>query len=187
MKTRVTLAVAIGLIGFGTSLVHGQSPTGTTGTSPAALASASLVDTQGRGIGQAYLQQTPQGVLLKLELNKATPGIHALHVHDTGRCDRPSFESTGGHFNPGNREHGFLNPRGPHAGDLPNLAVPSSTELSVEYFLADVTIDPGPRSLVDGNGSAIVIHTGKDDYSTDPAGAAGARLACGAIVRAHAG
>jgi Cu-Zn family superoxide dismutase len=79
----------------------------------------------------------------------------------------------------------LLNPRGPHAGDLPNIEVPSTTQLSVEYFLADVTIEPGPRSLTDNNGSSIVIHAGKDDYATDPAGESGDRLACGPIVRSE--
>lgn len=161
---------------------HGQVPAGTAGTRPA-TASATLVDTQGRSVGQVHFQQGPHGVLLKLDLKNATPGVHGLHLHDVGRCERPSFESAGGHFNPSNRQHGFLNPRGPHAGDLPNIEVPATTHLSVESFLADVTIATGPQSLTDDNGSSIMIHTGKDDYATDPAGESGNRLACGQIVR----
>jgi superoxide dismutase, Cu-Zn family len=159
------------------------TPTGTTGTPTGATASANLVDTEGRSIGEARLQQTPHGILLKLDLRNATPGIHGLHIHDVGRCDRPSFESAGGHFNPSGRQHGFLNPRGPHAGDLPNIEVPTTTHHSVEYLVADVTLEPGTRSLLDTNGTAIVIHAGKDDYMSDPAGESGDRLACGQIVR----
>ena len=147
-----------------------------------ARARAPLMDAQGRSIGLADLQQTPHGVLLKLTLTNATPGIHALHIHDVGQCTRPSFDSAGGHFNPLGRQHGFLNPRGPHAGDLPNIEVPPSLRLSIEYMVEDVTLRPGPQSLLDGNGSAIVIHAGGDDYATDPAGHAGERLACGEIV-----
>src|SRR5688500_5136638 len=69
-----------------------QETTGTTGTA-AVTASASLIDTQGRAIGEVRLQQTPHGVLLKLDLKNATPGIHGLHVHEIGRCDAPSFRS----------------------------------------------------------------------------------------------
>jgi Cu-Zn family superoxide dismutase len=87
---------------------------------------------------------------------------------------------------PGGEVGGFLNPRGPHAGDLPNIEVPATTQLSVEYVIADVTLDPGPRSLLDSNGSALVIHSGKDDYLSDPAGESGDRLACGAIARSDA-
>jgi Cu-Zn family superoxide dismutase len=143
------------------------------------------MDMQRRNIGEARLQQTPRGVLLKLDLRNATPGVHGLHIHAVGRCDAPSFESAGAHFATSGRQHGFLSARGPHEGDLPNIEVPASTQLSVEYFIVDVTLDPGPHSLLDADGSAIVIHEGKDDYMTDPAGGSGDRLACGRIARAE--
>ena len=182
----MTLSFLIAVVVWTVSSVQGQTPAGTAGTRPAAAsASANLMDSEGRSVGGAVLRQAPNGVLLQLNLKNATPGVHGLHIHDVGRCDRPSFESAGNHFNPTNRQHGFLNPRGPHAGDLPNIEVPSSTELSSEYFLADVTLKPGAGTLLDANGSSIVVHTGKDDYSTDPAGESGERLACGPIVRAE--
>jgi superoxide dismutase, Cu-Zn family len=177
----LTLAAALGLLLCSPYVSQGQTR-GTTGNRPSVTASANLVDGEGRSVGQALLQQTPHGVLLKLDLKNTTPGIHGLHIHDVGRCDRPSFESAGGHFNPSGRQHGFLNPRGPHAGDLPNIEVPTTTQLSVEYLVSDVTVEPGPRSLLDNNGSTIVIHAGKDDYATEPAGESGDRLACGQIV-----
>jgi Cu-Zn family superoxide dismutase len=161
-----------------------QNPTATTG-SAAITATAGLIDTQRRAIGEARLQQTPRGVLVKLDLKNATPGIHGLHVHAVGRCDAPSFESAGGHFDTAGHQHGFLHPRGHHAGDLPNIEVPASTQHSVEHLVANVTLEPGPRTLLDADGSSIVIHTGKDDYLTDPAGNSGDRLACGRIVRAE--
>ena len=182
---RLTLAIGIGLIVYGTPAAQNQLPTGTAGVRPA-TASANLVDSEGRSFGQALLQQAPHGVLLKLDLKNATPGIHGLHLHDVGRCERPSFESAGGHFNPSNRQHGFMNPRGAHAGDLPNIEVPTTTQFSVEYFLPGVTIEAGPQSLTDNDGSSIVIHAGKDDYAADPAGESGDRLACGQIVRSGA-
>lgn len=154
--------------------------TGTTGSMPSAT--AVLMDGSGRGVGEARLQQTRHGVLLRLDLKNATPGVHGFHIHEVGRCDAPSFESAGGHFSPETRDHGFVNPSGPHAGDLPNIFVPSSKELSIEYLIPNLTLDPGPRSLLDANGSAIVIHADQDDYFSDPAGHAGDRLACGAIV-----
>jgi Cu-Zn family superoxide dismutase len=142
------------------------------------------MDAEGRPVGEAVLQsgQGP-GVLLKLHLTKVPPGIHGLHIHTTGRCDAPTFASAGGHFNPTNRRHGFLNPNGAHAGDLPNIEVPSNLQYSADYFVPEVTLQPGPRSLMDADGSAVVIHAGRDDYETDPAGDSGDRLACGPIVR----
>jgi Cu-Zn family superoxide dismutase len=165
---------------------QGQKPVGTSGAAGLPeMASAGLVDANGRGVGQALFQETAHGVLLTLELRNATPGVHGLHIHDVGRCDAPTFESAGGHFNPDHRAHGFLSSSGPHAGDLPNIYVPASTELSVDYLIPNVTLRPGPRSLLDANRSALVIHEGKDDYKTEPAGASGDRLACGVITGGH--
>ena len=178
---QLVLTAAFALAYSAISGAQGPAVSGTSGSMPSA--SAALVDGSGRGVGEARLQQTPHGVLLRLDLKNATPGVHGLHIHDVGRCDAPMFESAGGHFSPDKNVHGFLNPSGPHAGDLPNIVVPSSKELSLEYLIADVTLDPGPRSLLDANGSAIVIHADQDDYFSDPAGHAGNRLACGSIAR----
>lgn len=186
---RLMLPLLIALmcsVGWLTPSVEGQAPVGTSGPGSAASAGATLMDSQGRTIGQALLRQATGGVLLQIDLKNATPGIHGLHIHEVGRCDRPSFESAGGHFNPTNRQHGFLNPQGPHVGDLPNIEVPATTNLSVEYFVPGLTLDSGQQSALDANGSSIVIHSGKDDYGTEPAGESGDRLACGQIERSAA-
>jgi Cu-Zn family superoxide dismutase len=172
------LVISIAAIGSGA--FPAQTPVGTTGTQPSA--GALLVDEGGRSIGEARLQQTPHGVLLILDLRNATPGVHGMHIHEIGRCDAPTFESAGGHFDPSSRAHGFLNPRGPHAGDLPNIEVPTTQQLSAEYLVTGVTLDRGPQSLLDANGSALVIHSAKDDHMSDPAGDTGDRIACGPIV-----
>jgi Cu-Zn family superoxide dismutase len=152
------------------------------GSGPSVTASATLEDAHGRSIGKAQLRQTPHGVLLSVDLVNAPPGTHGLHVHEAGSCEGPSFKSAGGHYNPSGKQHGFLNPSGPHAGDLPNIEIPKTGQLSVEQFLADVTLEPGAKSLLDDNGSAIVLHSTQDDYASDPAGMAGDRLACGQIT-----
>ena len=108
--------------------------------------------------------------------------MRAFHIHETGRCD-PPFESAGGHLNPEGKKHGKDNPGGPHAGDLPNLEVPDSGRVKLQLDVKGVSIDGGPGALLDGDGAALVIHDGADDYKTDPAGNAGKRLACGVIHR----
>ncbi len=151
----------------------------------AELAKAALKDASGKAIGDVDLIQTPAGVLLKLSVKGLTPGEHAFHIHAVGKCDAP-FESAGPHFNPGNHKHGML--VGPaHAGDMPNLHVPQSGELSVDILNAAVTLEKGkPNSLFDNDGSALVIHAKADDYKTDPAGDAGGRIACGVIQESGA-
>jgi len=98
-----------------------------------------------------------------------------------GKCEPPSFDSAGPHFNPGNTHHGIMVGPG-HAGDAPNLHIPPIGELEVEMVDAAITIDMDkPNSVFHPDGTAVVIHGGKDDYMTDPAGNAGNRIACGVI------
>lgn len=160
-----------------------QKPSATTSTSASQMANAMLVDADGRNVGQARLQQTPHGVLLKLELKNVPAGVHAVHIHEVGRCDPPTFESAGAHVALPGRQHGFLATAGPHGGDLPNIEVPATKNLAVEHFVRDVTLEAGSATLLDADGSSIVIHAAKDDYVSDPAGNSGDRIACGRIVR----
>lgn len=144
-------------------------------------AAAELTSRDGQKVGRARLTDTPNGVLLTVNLTGAPAGEHAFHIHQVGRCDAPTFESAGGHLNPTGAQHGFLNAKGPHLGDLPNIHVPSSGQLTFEYLASDVLLRTGDRRLLDEDGAALVMHVKPDDYRTDPAGAAGDRVACGVI------
>lgn len=146
----------------------------------AQTAKASLKDQKGVDVGTVDLTQTPAGVLLRLSLKGAPAGEHAFHIHTVGKCE-PPFTSAGGHFNPGNHKHGLLVGAG-HAGDMPNLHIPSDGVLMVEILNTAVTLEKGkPNSVFHDGGTSIVIHAGKDDYKSDPAGNAGDRIACGII------
>jgi Cu-Zn family superoxide dismutase len=147
----------------------------------AQTAKAALKGGDGKDLGIAELTQTPAGVLLKLSVKGLPPGEHAFHVHAVGKCEAP-FTSAGGHFNPGNKKHGMMAAEGQHAGDMPNVHIPQSGDLVVEVLNAAITLEKGkPNSVFDADGSAIIIHAGKDDYKTDPTGEAGGRIACGVI------
>ena len=146
-------------------------------------ARATLHDAQGQEVGKATLEETPNGVLIALDVSNIPAGPHAFHIHAVGKCE-PPFKSAGGHFNPAHKQHGIENPKGMHAGDSPNLHVPASGKLETEVLATEVTLAGGKdNSLFDEDGSALVIHAGPDDYRSDPAGAAGPRIACGVITK----
>jgi Cu-Zn family superoxide dismutase len=149
----------------------------------AQTAIAILKDASGKEVGKADLTETPHGVLLKLSLKGFPAGERAFHIHAVGKCE-PPFTSAGGHFNPAGKKHGMSAADGAHAGDMPNLFVPASGDLTVEVVNPAISLVEGkPNSVFDADGSAIVIHAGPDDYKTDPTGNAGDRVACGIIVK----
>ena len=144
-------------------------------------AKATLKNADGKEVGTAALTQTPAGVLIRLTVNGLPPGERAFHIHGVGKCE-PPFTSAGPHFNPGGKKHGLMASEGHHAGDMPNLHVPANGEIVVEVLNPEVTLEKGkPGSLLGGQGTALVVHAGKDDYKSDPAGDAGGRIACGLI------
>jgi Cu-Zn family superoxide dismutase len=153
----------------------------TTFFADAQTASVVMKNGEGKEVGSVNLTQTTQGVLINASLKGLPPGEHAFHVHAVGKCE-PPFTSAGGHFNPTGKKHGMMSPEGQHAGDMPNLHIPQSGDLTVEVLNAAITLEKGkPNSVYDSDGSAIVIHAGSDDYKTDPTGEAGGRIACGVV------
>ena len=142
-------------------------------------AMAKLKNPQGKGVGSVMLIETPHGTLLHARFSNLPAGAHAFHVHAVGKCE-PPFKSAGGHFNPEGRKHGIHAAAGLHVGDMPNIHVPESGALEIEVLNTLLKLD---SSLFDADGAAIVLHAGPDDYKSDPAGAAGGRIACGVIAR----
>ncbi len=146
---------------------------------PAATADVKSAD--GKDVGTVTLTQTRTGVRITGSLKGLPPGEHALHVHSVGKCE-PPFTSAGPHFNPAQKKHGKLNPEGHHAGDMDNITVPASGNIALKIMNPDITLEKGkPNSVFQEGGTAVVVHAGKDDYTTDPAGNAGDRIACGVV------
>lgn len=138
-----------------------------------------MKDRDGKHVGTVRLQDTAHGVLLRAQLAGLPPGEHAFHIHETGKCE-PPFESAGDHLHQAGTKHGYQNPNGFHAGDLPNIHVSDAGTATVDVFASGVRLHEQVR-LLDGDNAALVIHAGADDYHTDPAGGAGDRIACGVI------
>lgn len=141
-------------------------------------AMALLKDASGTDMGRVTINPAGKSKLrLTLDAMGMTPGIHAFHVHATGRCDAPAFTTAGGHWNPAMKQHGRDSPMGAHAGDMPNLTVGADGRGRVT---AD--IDGDLAGLLDADGAAVIVHAAPDDFRTDPTGNAGARIACGVVT-----
>jgi Cu-Zn family superoxide dismutase len=150
-------------------------------------ATAQLKDPHGNSIGTAQFTQNPAGgVNISLQAQGLEPGEHGIHIHEKGDCSSSDFKSAGEHLNPSSAKHGFDNPQGPHAGDLPNLIV--NQDGSASYAATDerVTLAEGEGALLRSGGTSLVIHADPDDQMSDPSGNSGDRVACGVIERSEA-
>jgi Cu-Zn family superoxide dismutase len=167
------LAVALPLLPLLASAAPATSPTAT----------ATLRDAQGATVGTATLAGADGGVWVRVSVKGVSPGLHGLHLHAVGKCEGPDYKSAGPHLNAAGKEHGLDNPKGSHAGDMPNLEVGADGTGSCEFLARGATLEGGPGSLFPEGGTSVVLHAAPDDMRSDPAGNAGARIACGVVER----
>lgn len=159
-----------------TVFVAGIAALAMAGGAIAAETSAEVHDRDGKSLGTVQLADTASGAaIVTVELSGLPPGILAVHLHETGDCTAPDFETAGGHI-AADRQHGVMAEGGQHPGDLPNLNIGEDGVGMAEFFLPDTDI---ASDLLDADGAAFVVHSAADDYQSQPSGNAGDRIACG--------
>ena len=119
-------------------------------------------------------------VTLYLSLQNLPPGVHAAHIHEFGDCSAEDGSSAGGHWNPLDMDHGKWNEAPFHLGDLGNVEADEVGNGPLTLTTSMWTIGSG--ALDDVVGKSIVVHAAEDDFTTQPTGAAGGRIACGVIT-----
>lgn len=174
----ITTTMAAVVIGVGKPSAQPEAPT------QAPQATAQLVNLKNQEIGVATLTQTPAGVKIALNArNLPANSSLAFHVHQTGACNASKkFTTAGNHFNPTGKAHGHQAKGGSHAGDMPNQQTAPDGTLVTTVLNTGITLDDNPATgVMKTGGTALILHAKPDDYKSQPAGAAGDRIACGVI------
>ena len=142
---------------------------------------AILVDAFGKTAGTATFQKTARGMLIRVDATGLSEGWHGLHLHSVGDCTDhlDHFAKSGGHAANAGQEHGYFAANGPHSGDLPNILARLDGHAIAEFY----TEGMGFETLQDADGAALMIHAGPDDYTSQPAGNSGERVACGVVTK----
>jgi Cu-Zn family superoxide dismutase len=156
-----------------------------------------LTDVNGNDIGAALFKPLSTGgiqIIVQVDDTELAAGEHGIHVHQTGVCDPAGsepFSSAGEHFNPSASTHGspllatpgaMAEMEDAHAGDLGNIMIDDNGSGRLETQNNLFTLEPNqPNSLLDADGSAIIIHQDTDDLHTDPSGNSGPRAVCGVV------
>lgn len=154
------------------------------GTEPSKQAIAALGSASDSSVtGTATFTQNGDTITLVVDIQNVSPGLHAVHIHEKGDCSAPDGKSAGGHWNPTNVAHGKWGEGEFHLGDIGNLTVGEDGMGRIE--LTTDLWEMGTGSDIDIVGKGFIIHAGADDFTSQPSGAAGARIGCGVIALAE--
>lgn len=143
-----------------------------------ANAVASIYPTDGNEVsGTVTFTQGSDGIDINAEISGLSEGEHGFHIHQYGDCTAADGTSAGGHYAPDGDPHGSPEDANSHDGDLGNITADAEGNASMSTSSSDIVMN-GAKSII---GRAVVIHSGADDFTSQPSGAAGSRVACGVI------
>ncbi len=130
--------------------------------------------------GMAHFTRKGDNVELSLELNipKKANSTVAVHFHEHGACGDMGNDAHG-HWNPTNEDHGQWGSAQYHSGDIGNIKLDKDGKVTFKVETNRWTIG-GPSSSNILN-KALIVHSGVDDYKTQPTGNSGTRIGCGVI------
>ena len=129
--------------------------------------------------GEAIFIDDGDDIMVIVDIRNTSPGLHGVHIHETGDCSADDGTSAGGHWNPTDEDHGRWGSESFHLGDLGNIPVGMD---GTGYLERTTDLwELGTGSDVDVVGKAIIVHADEDDFVSQPSGAAGARIGCGVI------
>jgi superoxide dismutase, Cu-Zn family len=148
-----------------------------TGASAAPSVSSKFVDPTGKVVGTAKLMIKGMAATAVVTVKGLAPGEHGFHIHPVGICNLPDFSQAMKHWNPLGHQHGKNNPMGAHMGDLPNIVVDAKGVGRATIPLTGINL-AGENALIDEDGFALIIHANPDDYTADPSGNSGTKIAC---------
>jgi Cu-Zn family superoxide dismutase len=117
------------------------------------------------------------GVRVVAKLTGVPKGVHGFHIHEFGDCSSPDGTAAGGHFNPTGMSHAGPAAEKRHLGDLGNITADDQGNASLDYLDKHLALS-GDHTMI---GHAVILHANPDDFTTQPTGNAGGRIACGVI------
>ncbi|WP_298238903.1 superoxide dismutase family protein [uncultured Algibacter sp.] len=132
--------------------------------------------------GEVIFKEVNGSIEMSAVMSGLTPGVHAIHLHQTADCSSADGKSTGGHWNPTNEPHGKWGATdGYHKGDIGNFTADESGNGKIEFTTDQWCIgcDDETKNII---GKAVIVHAGEDDLTSQPSGAAGARVSCAGVI-----
>lgn len=133
--------------------------------------------------GSVVFKEENGQVKMVAVISGLSEGTHAIHIHEKADCSSPDGKSSGGHWNPTSQPHGkWGESTGFHKGDIGNFEVDENGNGTISMTTDQWCVGCGDATK-DIVGKAIIVHQGTDDFTSQPSGAAGARVSCGGIIK----